>query len=482
MGKTITRRWIVNGLGLIFIILIIIEIVAAFIIRSYYYDGVEQKIITQMDVITRQILKYSNDSNTDFSDELRTLVEEFGEKDTMELMAIGQGGKVLITSSGFLPSSDVTFADYETAITSQLNMGKYVGSSYTGERISALTRMVSIPGDQITAIRFVVAMDKIDSQITFIILVLILAGLGVLLFVILSGSYFINSIVIPIGQISQIARKIAQGDFEASLVKRYNDEIGDLCDTINYMAAELKETENIKNDFISSVSHELRTPLTAIKGWGETIIEVNASKDDLTDKGMKIILSETDRLSSMVEELLDFSRIQCGNLKLFKQTYNIISDLEQVAVMFSQRALQEKKEFELIHNMPDGEIVFLGDKNRMRQVFVNVIDNALKYTNENGKITIEYKIKPSKEHELKKESLSNAFIEIYINDTGCGIGKVKLKFYKANNTVRGSGIGLAVADEIVKSHEGSLELESIENFGTTVTIKLPIIFNKTENL
>ena len=107
----------------------------------------------------------------------------------------------------------------------------------------------------------------------------------------------------------KLARRIAQGDFKARLEKKNDDEIGELCDIINYMAEELATSEALKNDFISSVSHELRTPLTAIKGWGETLAYGDDIDRDTLQKGMHVILSETDRLSSMVEELLDFSRM-----------------------------------------------------------------------------------------------------------------------------------------------------------------------------
>ena len=283
-----------------------------------------------------------------------------------------------------------------------------------------------------------------------------------------TSSYFINSIVNPVGQISETAKKIAEGDFNAKIEKKTDDEIGDLCDTINYMADELGATERMKNDFISSVSHELRTPLTVIKGWAEMLED--SSKDDSIDsktleRGMGVIIGETERLSVMVEELLDFSRLQSGRMVLQPMKLDIIAELSEAVLTFEQRAIREKKS--LIYEETDDIIAVTGDKNRLRQVFVNIIDNALKYSDEGGSVTI------------SALRLENGFVDIVVKDTGIGIPadqleKVKTKFFKGNATRRGSGIGLAVADEIIRMHGGEILLDSIEGEGTTVTIRLPI--------
>ncbi len=134
----------------------------------------------------------------------------------------------------------------------------------------AVTVVSPVCGPKSAAMRFAVSLDRVDAQIVMLILWFTLVGMAILFFVIFSSSYFINSIVNPVGEVGKTARKIAQGDFNARLQKKNDDEIGELCDIINYMAEELSTNEKMKNDFISSVSHELRTPLTAIKGWGET--------------------------------------------------------------------------------------------------------------------------------------------------------------------------------------------------------------------
>ena len=246
--------------------------------------------------------------------------------------------------------------------------------------------------------------------------------------------------------------------------KAKDDEIGGLCDAINDMAGELGASEQLKNDFISSVSHELRTPLTAIKGWAETMQEGGDLDESTRQKGIHVILSETERLSSMVEELLDFSRIQSGRFNIQLEKLDIVAELSDAVLMFDERARREGIAF--LYEEPEDFVVLMGDRNRLRQVFVNVIDNALKYSTAGGTVKVE------------AGRVGNTF-QVVVSDTGCGISaedlpKVKTKFYKANFTRRGSGIGLAVANEIVQQHNGSLELRSHIGEGTVVTISLPI--------
>ena len=218
----------------------------------------------------------------------------------------------------------------------------------------------------------------------------------------------------------------------------------------------------MKNDFISSVSHELRTPLTAIKGWAETLMDDSVDRET-TKKGIGVIIKESERLSGMVEELLDFSRLQSGRLQLSLTKLDLVAELSDAVLMFTERARQEIR---LDYDEPMDILPIMGDANRLRQVFVNILDNALKYSDAGDSITVVV---------LRQEN--NAVITI--QDTGIGIApadlpKIKTRFYKANATRRGSGIGLAVADEIVTMHDGSLELDSREGVGTRVTITLPL--------
>ena len=285
---------------------------------------------------------------------------------------------------------------------------------------------------------------------------------GVLLLLVVTGVYFIRSIIRPIKQISATTRKFAKGDFSVRIDSQSHDEIGDLCASINQMADELSNTENMKNEFISSVSHELRTPLTAIKGWAETMCM--DTDPDTIQRGVHVIVNETERLSEMVEELLDFSRMQSGRFSLQCATMDILAELGDAVLIYEEKA--RKENIRIIYQEPEMLPFVYGDKNRIRQVFINVIDNAIKYSNPGSTITV------------SAEEVGN-MIQVTVTDNGVGISEadlphVKTKFFKANHTRRGSGIGLAVADEIISMHGGRLDITSELNVGTNVTITLPV--------
>jgi signal transduction histidine kinase len=462
--KGITRRWLFNSMGVIFTILAVVWIFFALSVRSYYYNSIEQNIMSIARMGSNNFRLLSPPA-PDFFSTAKRVVEGYLDKDKMELMILDKNGNVLLTSSGFMPANLNIKQDFSTALASANGIGEWDGyNSETGEKIMSVTTILhGTDGQKIGAARYVVSLSNVDMQIAFFILISGLVCIAIILFVIMSGTYFVNSIVIPVREIGQAARRIASGDFGAKIDKQYDDEIGELCDTINFMAGELDAAERMKNDFISSVSHELRTPLTAIKGWGETMLSSGPSDKETLTKGMGVIIEETGRLSTMVEELLDFSRIQSGRFKLMLERIDVLAELGEAVLMFSDRAKREALTF--TYNELETLPPVLGDKNKLKQVFVNILDNAFKYSNTGG--------------DVKVETVDNTdSISIIISDTGCGISEadlpfVKQRFFKGNSTRRGNGIGLAVSEEIVNLHGGVLDIASEEGKSTVVTITLP---------
>lgn len=470
--KGISRRWFVNTVGIILVILVVFITVLSFTVQSYSYNSIRQVLKGRVDELLNVLSAGSSGYKTssEFNAAARDYIENFPDKNSMEIMAISRTGRIFITSTGFAPNTSQQMPDHTQAVESADNYGYWVGKLDTGEKAMAVTRVVRDSEDNILgSVRYIVSMEKVDRQIYLIISVLIGISILIMLVIFLSGAYFIRSIVVPVRKISVTAKQIAQGDFEVRVDKMKDDEIGQLCESINDMAGELGASERMKNDFISSVSHELRTPLTSIKGWAETLQD--GADKETTGKGMQVIIKESERLSGIVEELLDFSRLQSGRLQLNMKKVDIISELDEVVFLFTDRARTEKKE--LHYDEVDMLPPIVGDANKLRQVFVNIIDNALKYTDEGGSVTIQ-------------AGETEGFIVVSVSDTGCGIPEehlqnVKKKFYKANQLVRGSGIGLAVADEIVALHQGKLEIESHEDIGTMVTISFPTLKHIEEN-
>lgn len=463
--RSITRRWVFNNLGVVVLALLVIDMAIIFTVQTYFYNSAKQYLISKLNAVTSVLTVHSQDSSANFSAEMRNMLETFNEKDKIELMAINSKGRVVLTSSGFTPDAVDVMPDYEQAMSADTE-ASYIGKLSSGEKILAVSAPISSMNSEFSSVRMVTSLTEIDNTIKSYTIAVMTICAVIIFIIIITGLYFAGSIVRPIRQISSIARKFAMGDFSVRIENNSNDEIGDLCTAINHMADELSNAEAMKNEFISSVSHELRTPLTAIKGWAETLMIDGGGSPETMKKGVGVIVNETERLSQMVEELLDFSRMQNGHFTLQMANMDILAELGDAVLIYSDKARRESKE--IIYNEPEMLPIVFGDKNRIRQVFINVIDNAVKYSSAGDTVTI-------------KAFEGNGKIIVSVADTGVGIkesdlAKVKTKFYKANHTRRGSGIGLAVADEIVTMHGGSMDIASEgEGLGTTVTITLPTV-------
>ena len=454
------------------VLLILMIFGASFAVRSYYYEGIKQNLSAAGNEAAITFSDMTAEGKEITEDKLEEYVESFCGKQLTELSVIDSSGQILFSSTGAQPDITLGMPDFDQALAASNNEAFWTGNLTSGEKIMAHTVVLKDgSGNFAAALRFVVSLTDADNKILMAILILLAAAMLLLASFVIPELMFIGTIVKPVRELRATSRRIAQGDFETRVEKMYDDEIGELADSINYMAEEIKASDGMKNDFISSVSHELRTPLTAIKGWAETM--TIGEPDPVTmNKGLSVIINETERLTGMVEELLDFSRIQNGRIVLVMDKTDLLAELDEAVYMLRERAASEKKHF--VYDEPENISPVLGDKNRLRQVFINIIDNALKYTPEGGVIGIQV-------------TEDNDVIHVVISDTGCGIAekdlpRIKDKFYKANQTVRGSGIGLAVADEIMTLHKGKLEIESVEDVGTTVTISIPVLDRDDEEI
>lgn len=463
----ITRKGLINSLVSTTIVLIVIFMFCVIYIKGFFYNGVMHVVFSQISVLDTMSEQLEYSSQEEYKSQLIDLVHHFSESQKMELILLDNEDKTVTTSSGFemLYQYNKT-QNLKTGTDNTVSIG-----SLSSQSVMQFNHKIKNTDFKLV---IMVLIDNINAEIKLLMVVLITIMVAILIFVVISNTYFTNSIVNTIWTISRTTNKIAKGDFKTRVIKRSNDEVGELCDAINNMAEELGENERMKNEFISSISHELRTPLTAIKGWAETL-ESSSNNEEIAQKGLNIIVSEADRLSAMVEELLDFSRFQRVGSTLNRENLDIIAIVADVVLMFGDKAKREGKV--LNWSEFNQQVVISVDQSRIKQVLINVIDNALKYTETGGTINVSAFLQKLEEQQ---------YVVIKISDNGCGIkeedlDKVKTKFFKANYTKRGSGIGLAVADEIVRFHGGKLNIESVENKGTSVEIMLPILEPLEEN-
>ncbi len=459
-------RWLVNSLSFVVIILAVIIIFVSVGISSYYYSSIRDNLKNRVHSTVSSIRDNFTSTYDQYLSGIRQYALSYEDKDKVELQFIDTSGRIILSTSELTADSVPSTDDADRALWENRVCSWSGDDPMTGERIMSLSEPIfSSRGELIGAVRIISSLEPAEKQITIVILSSIAACILFLLLVIASNSYFIRSILIPVTRINEVAKEIAAGQYGMRLHKTYDDEIGELCDSINNMSDEIAKAERIKNEFISSVSHELRTPLTAIAGWSETLTSMGAQNPEDVMLGLDIIQKESRRLTQMVEELLDFARMESGRMTLNIEIFDLSTELYEAIYMYenllqnSGMTLHYKKE-------PDSYIVS-GDKHRMKQVFLNIIDNAAKYGLSGGKIEISL---------YRQENM----IVTCVRDWGNGIPEaelpfVKEKFYKGSSKQRGSGIGLAVTDEIVRMHNGSLDITSRVGAGTAVYIKIPAI-------
>ena len=469
MQSGITRRWLKGSLFSIVLVVLLAEGLFLGLFGQGYYNSVRQNMKMQFSMLIGQLNTYTGETEEATAQArsmaLRRMVEQFQEKDKYEFMLLDARGQVISSTSGVSVESIVDGRDFaEAQSNGEVGSGRY--RTETGERVMALCMLLPYDPEDVAALRLVTSLTLVDRQMLHALLLSMVAIVTILGGAVLSGMYFVRSIVQPLGAMERTAASIASGDLSVRLpvMGDNRDEIDRLSVSINQMAEGLAETERIKNEFISSVSHELRTPLTSIKGWIETLEQIHDPTDPSYDKGLAIIESEAGRLYTMVEELLDFSRLQNGRLPVSPQPLDLVAEVTDAVLFLQPRC--DQNGLNLVYDEPEETIPVFADPDRMRQVFINVMDNAVKYSVFGGRITVKV-----------WRGTEKAFVEIF--DQGRGISpsdltSVKSKFYKGKNAVWGSGIGLALVDEIMTVQGGTLDIRSTLGKGTVVTLGLPL--------
>ena len=457
--SVITKRWMKRVLLTVIIAIIIFEIVTGIFLYTYCRDSA----INNAESFVRPFGALASADGDDFTRKSKEFAENFTHSDYMTVQIFDTDGNITAkTDDSYVPAAENT-DDYIDAFKNDSKSAENVSENRDGTSLYSETFLLENGTDIKGAVRWTIPCSAYIAKFLIVLTVTILLGIAVIIIVSLTCLYFNRSIIAPVREVGLAARKIALGDFDTRLEIADDGEIGELCNTINYMAEELRASEDMKNDFISSVSHELRTPLTAIKGWGETAKMAVGADDELVERGISVILTEAQRLQGLVEQLLDFSRIQSSNLSLNITDIDISSVIDQSAEIYDKIGAKDNITLKL--SRPYKLRRVSGDSDRLKQVFINVIDNAVKYNVSGGTVDITVTHEPE-------------YLTVAVRDTGIGIPKddidrVKEKFYKANKQVRGSGIGLAVADEIMRQHNGYLTVESRLGDGTTVYIRLP---------
>ena len=466
--RGLRQRWLLNAMLPMFIAVLLVVVIFAAGVANYYYNGLRSDMVSKANSGAEMFNTIAMSSYNAYYQMASTYTEEFEDKDRLELQFISGSRRILVSSYSRLTAGlQINTSDVVTALTKGETDSFMGADPLTGQTILSVCAPLLFDGRVVGAMRYVTAMDGVNRKILVNTLAIAGAALAGLLLVYITSIVFINSVVEPVAVVTETAKRISGGSYGIQLDNHYSDELAELVDAVNDMSQKIKRSEQVKSEFISSVSHELRTPLTAINGWVETLLaEVNGGGDQAQlHRGLGILLKESRRLTSMVEELLDFSRMEDGRFTLHVEEADLQAEFEDA--IYTYRELFRQEQLELSYD--DGDLLLPsipGDSERLKQVFCNVLDNASKHGGAGGKI----------ETVIRQEG---DWAVITVRDHGPGIPEeelpfVKQKFYKGSSKARGSGIGLAVCDEIIRLHNGDFDVANAEGGGAVVTIRLPL--------
>lgn len=457
-------------MSFVFVVLLIFEIFAYNNIMSYNESSLVGAMLNQARY--NQVLYSNNLTRYNLSEIIIGDKNSFYRNNIAQVQILDNSATVLFDSLASKQiGTKIVTTDVQKAKDGQYAYQKNYNSNTKQETIS-LSYPITDNQKQIGILRLTSSMDKVHDIVNKQMRVYLIFGLLTLVFTFFVSVYASERLIYPIKSLTKIGEKLAAGDFKAKADESGNNEISELASTLNFMSENIIKREDMKNEFISSVSHELRTPLTSIKGWAITLQSKDIQKnEDMLNQGLTIIENEGERLSIMVEDLLDFSRLSSSNFEYHKENLNIVNLVKEVHTQLYPRAVNDKINFSFLSSYD--ELMINADKNRMKEVFINIIDNAIKFTPENGDIDVII-------------TTDNKDIKITVKDTGEGIKEdeiafVASKFYKGSSSKSQTGLGLSICEEIVKAHKGKLIIKSKYTEGTSVTVILPRISKDEEN-
>lgn len=463
----IRKRLINNYMAIALFCVVLLEGLFLITISQYYLGGVEQILWNHAETSATYYNRYS--SQEDIQSKATFIFENLDYNETALVEVVDTNGNVVMNNTGYVTGETVRSGDVSGALQGKTSV--WHGKNDSGEQLVAIATPLYSNNVLVGVLRYVSSLSPTYEVIARYSIVVFLVGVLVIVIAFLWGNLMARRILIPVQELMRVTGEIATGNYKVSAIKYHNDEIGQLADAVNIMARELTMANQEKNEFISSISHELRTPLTSIKGWTETMQDLS-DEPELMAEGLGIIDKETDRLIVLVNDLLDFSKLQANRLTLSKEEFSIPDLLEDIRTQFAVRCGREEVRMTLLTD--NQECLVFADYNRLKQVLVNIVDNAMKFTAG----------RPRAEIKLSSQVLDDQVVMI-IEDNGTGISpedltRVKEKFYKGSSNKSGTGLGLSIASEIMELHGGTMLIDSTYGKGTKVVLVMPYYYGDVE--
>lgn len=434
-------------LALVFTALILIWFFQIVFLESFYFNMHEKKLLNEGNYIVNMILENQTENK------IMTKIEELLLKYNARIDIYTPAGIIIYSSENAPQIMDID----KTAILIELGKGNTVVNNFKDTRFGSNILIIGLPAVQNNKLKAALIMSVPLASVKETVAtlkeqLLIISIILICLSAILSY-WFSRFFTKPILEINKAAKTMAEGNLSIKVAVNTRDELGMLSSTINHLSSQLQKIEQLRKELIANVSHEFRTPLSLIKGYAETIRDVKGLSAEKKDKQLNIIIEESDKLNSMINDILDLSQIQSNYYILELSDFRIGETIETVKnrlqYLIEERGLYVKADF-------DPEILIYGDERRIEQVLFNLINNAINHSKAGDII------------ELRVVDHDNVAV-VEVIDQGEGIASQDIpyiwdRFYKVHNKLsnehKGSGLGLAIVKSILEAHKSNFGVES----------------------
>ncbi|WP_205174571.1 sensor histidine kinase [Bacillus pakistanensis] len=443
------------------VILLPLGYVSNKIFIQFYYKQIEEELNSLS-------TKYAHSIDT-LEPNVIEMLDKLGELTNKDIVVVNQHGRIVSNSGNdtYKIGSNINSIKFKL-LTEGIPIEEELVSELGNERFLSVGKPINYKGNFLGAVFVVESLNQMDSSVNQIQKTLILAGIGASLIaigIILIVSKRLSS---PLLQMEEATRSIAKGNLETKLKLHSNDEIGSLSTAINELAVEVKSFRDNRREFFANISHELKTPITYLEGYAHILKEGLFNSQEEQSQYLRIIEDESKRLSRLVNDLFELSKLDEGKLQVDFEEVDLDEVLENV---FNKVSLKAKDKGITLQFFPSENVSLIeGDGYRLEQIFINLIDNAIQYTVSGY---VEVTITAAEERAIVK-----------VKDTGIGIPTENIpyvfdRFYRVEKSrsraLGGSGLGLAIVKNLIELHHGDIDVNSEIDNGTTFTVSFPII-------
>lgn len=450
--KSLVFKLIATISVIILIVFFATGVILSYFVKQDYFNLERQKLDMESNTIQEIAVKYQGDTSAD-RENIYTMLHLISNYLEADIVLVNSSGYIYgISNNKYEYLYNKRYTSFNLEDLKNDNILEYK----SGDNYIYCRGMYNSSGEFIGGIVYIISQDTINRpiddmyDIIWISVVIAIIILNIIF-------YFISKkfIIKPLESINEVAKDFSNGHFEKRVNIKNNDEIGDLAKTFNDMADSIEEAENNRREFISNISHELRSPITSIKGFITAILDGIIPQEKEKDY-LKIANDEIMRLTRLVNDLLDLSAMQAGKVQFKPMKVDINNAIRITVVKLGQKALEKNIKIDI--NLSGKSLFVLADNDKIIQVLTNLIDNAIKYCNRDGKIIVSTKIKNEK-----------VIVSVYNN--GPGIKEEDLKyiwdrFYKADKSrtnKTSTGLGLPIVRNIILQHNEKIWIDNTEN-------------------